>query len=202
MWRIYITREGVSHILFDRRGRLTTIQPPGINLELIFATLSHLNQSRIVAQVARFMTELFRHRFDTIGSLILDREEHRVGPIVRRSFCLDGRAKLALNRGPFTSARAYYNACAQRELDCARTLFVQDASPAYQHDLDDGRLQVERITGLFCDLVRKCDGLDDSDPAMAPFSLDIHQFGLKNFIVNPADPVQVVRDSSFAFHIF
>lgn len=135
------------------------------------------------------MLEIFRHRFDKIGSLIKSAEsgEFEVGSIAYPSFYIDGRASLALDRGPFSSARAYYLACGQRELDCSRALFVQDASPAYQRDLEDAQLQTERIVGLLHDLITRCQGLDEDDLDLAPFSLDIHQLPLKSIYVSSSD---------------
>ncbi|KAH9942767.1 hypothetical protein B0H21DRAFT_517618 [Amylocystis lapponica] len=175
-------------------------KPLGVSLDTVFHTLSHFEQNLVVAQVAKWMVELLRHRFDAIGSLILgDQTGHPVGPIVRRAFCIDGRAKLALDRGPFKNAKAYYFACAQRELDCSRVLFVQDAPPTYQRDLDDGRLQVERIAGLFGDLVQRCEGLDEDDPTMAQLSLDIHQLGLKSFFVDSSNSSKIISVSDWQF---
>ncbi len=139
------------------------------------------------------MLSLFTHRFSSIGSLVSDADgTYSVGPIVRRPFYEGGRAQFNLDRGPFRTAKAYYLACAQRELDCSRTLFVQSASPSYQKDLEDSNLQVERCVGLLSDLVNRCEGLDDDDPVLAPFSLDIHDIGLKNILVASDDHTRIV----------
>lgn len=143
------------------------------------------------------MIELFRHRLSKIGS-ITD-ESGDVGPVSSKLFYNEGRSRLSLDRGPFSSARAYYLACAQRELDACRMLFAQDAPPSYQRDLEDSRLMVERITGLLCDLTNRCHGLDDDDPEMAPFSLDIHDLALKDIVVSPEDPTNIVRGLLFLF---
>ncbi|KAI0925786.1 hypothetical protein AcW1_008119 [Taiwanofungus camphoratus] len=176
-------------------------KPSGVSLDTLFTTLSSFEQNLIVAQVANWMLEIFSHRFDAIGSLTMDGDhvEYHVGPIVRRPFYTDGRARLVLNRGPFKTAKAYYLACGQRELDCSRVLFVQDASPDYRRNLEDGCLQVERIVGLLCDLISRCEGLDTDDPVLAPFSLDIHQLGLKNMYVSPENPSQITSVVDWQF---
>ena len=156
-------------------------------------------QNMIIAAIARWMIELFEHRFDAIGSLRQDWEtqDYHVGPLAMKQFYADGRHKLTLDRGPFSAAKTYYRACVQRELDSSRMLFVQDAPPSYQQDLEDSRLTVERIAGLLCDLINQCQGLDEDDPEMAPFSLDIHEIGLKNIIVSPENPTNIVRALTF-----
>lgn len=137
------------------------------------------------------MVEEFRHRFDKIGSLTDD--SGTVGPIASKPFYEEGRSRLSLDRGPFSSARAYYLACAQRELDACRMLFAQDAPASYQRDLEDSRMMVERIAGMLCDLTNRCHGLDDDDPELAPFSLDIHDIALKDIFVSPENPTDIVR---------
>ncbi|KAI0367796.1 hypothetical protein BV20DRAFT_1023845 [Pilatotrama ljubarskyi] len=165
-------------------------KPQGVCLDAVFPDLSPHQQDLIVVQIARWMVELFQHRFDKIGSLA--EETGAVGPIVSKLFYDEGRSRLALDRGPFSSARAYYLACAQRELDACRMLFAQDAPPSYQRDLEDSRLTVERIAGLLCDLTNRCRGLDDDDLALAPFSLDIHDIGLKDIFVSPENPTEIL----------
>ena len=156
-------------------------------------------QNMVIAAIARWMIELFEHRFNAIGSLRQDWEtqDYHVGPLAMKQFYADGRHKLTLDRGPFSAAKTYYRACVQRELDSSRMLFVQDAPPSYQQDLEDSRLTVERIAGLLCDLINQCQGLDEDDPEMAPFSLDIHEIGLKNIIVSPENPTNIVRALTF-----
>ena len=140
------------------------------------------------------MVQLFAHRFKKIGSLVVDNDgEFTVGPIVRRPFYADGRAQLKLDRGPFETAAAYYSACAQREIDCARVLFVQNASPAYQRELEESRMQVESCVGLLSDLIKRCDRLDSDDPEFASCSFDIHDIGLKNILVSTDDHSRIVR---------
>ena len=151
-------------------------------------------QNQIIATIAKWMVDMSTHLFKAIGSLSFDGAGgHRIGPVVTKPFYADGRSKLTLDRGPFESAKAYYRSCALRELDSAKTLFAQDAPESYQHQFEDTRLMVERITGLMCDLTNRCEGLDDDDPEMAHFSLDIHEIGLKNIYVSSEDHSNIVR---------
>ncbi|KAI0783669.1 hypothetical protein C8Q75DRAFT_782852 [Abortiporus biennis] len=176
---------------------------PGVALDTVFGTLSQPQQTAIVAQLAKYMFELFQHRFPTIGSITRQddsSEEFAIGPIVTRPFYIDGRSKQPLHRGPFNSAKSYYLACAQRELDCCRVLFTQDSSlPGYQRNLEDVQLQVERCVGLLHDLITRCQGLDDDDKEMAPFSLDIHDIGLKNILVSRDDMAKIVAIVDWQF---
>ncbi|OCH95376.1 hypothetical protein OBBRIDRAFT_767616 [Obba rivulosa] len=174
-------------------------KPSGVPLDTLFFDLPATEQNSLVARIAGWMLESSRHNFNAVGSVFVGEGGIQAGPMIRRSFFLDGRAKLALDRGPFTSARAYYSACAQRELDCCRALFVQDASPTYQRDLNDARLRVERIVGLMYDLISQCPGLDDDDPEMAPFTVDIHHLGLKNILVSPESPSTVTAVVDWRF---
>ena len=154
--------------------------------------------NRIIITIAKWMVDLSDRRFGAIGSLTTDGAGgYRIGPVVMKPFCGDGRSKLTLDRGPFESAKAYYRSCALRELDSAKTLFAQEASPSCQHQFEDTRLVVEQITGFLCDLTNGCGGLDEDDPEMAPFSLDIHEMGLKNIYVSPENHTHIVR-SHFA----
>ncbi|KAI0671775.1 hypothetical protein C8Q78DRAFT_973298 [Trametes maxima] len=172
-------------------------KPAGVLLDTIFSKLTTKQQDKIVADLARWIVELFGHRFDKLGSLINGAGE--VGPTSSKPFLAEGRSRFGLDRGPFTTARAYYLACAQRELDACRMLFAQDAPPSYQRDLEDSRVIVERIAGLLCDLTNRCHGLDDDDPAMAPFSLDIHDIGLKDIFVSRENPTEIVAIAGWQF---
>ncbi|THH12295.1 hypothetical protein EW146_g7751 [Bondarzewia mesenterica] len=186
---------------------------PGVKLESIFSDLPSSTQDTLVAQLAIYMLELSHHNFSSIGSLFFPHlpptlpaspclssdgvmfpsvPSTVLGPLTHSSFYIDGRASLPLDRGPFPTARAYFFACAQRELDCARALFTQGASEAYLRDLEEGQLQVERSVGLMHDLIRRCRGLDDEDPDLARFSLDMHELGLKSVIVSKEDPSKIV----------
>ncbi|KAI5122770.1 hypothetical protein M0805_009852 [Coniferiporia weirii] len=172
---------------------LITEQIPGIPLDVMLPELSSGDQDVIVAQIARWTSKLFRHRFSAIGSLYANSEDgYIVGPIVSPRFFTEGRAQVRLDRGPFTSAKDYLLSCTQREIDCMRTLLAQDASMGYQRDLEDCRLQVDQTMSLMTNLIQKCKGLDDSDHELAPFSLDFHEMSIKNFILSESDPTRIV----------
>lgn len=171
-------------------------QPAGQNLEAILPTLSNVQQDAIVAQIARWTLELLKNNSEisAIGNIYCDEasQEYTIGPLVHLPFLTEGRSHLDLDRGPFSSARAYLLACAQREIECSRMLFSQEASDDYQRNLEQCRLQVEQTVMLLTNLISRCKGLDDDDPALAAFTLDIHGMSLRNFIVSPDDPSQIV----------
>lgn len=52
---------------------------------------------------------------------------------------------------------------------------------------------IERIPGLLCDLTNRCQGLDEDDSEMAPFSLDIHKHSLKKIYVAAENYTNIVR---------
>lgn len=183
-------------------------KPLGTSLDTTFAGLSNSDQSSIVKQLASWMLELFTHRFPSIGSLTKSppsstdeksESEYTIGPIVSRPFYIESRGSMALDRGPFPSSKAYYRGCANRELDACRSLFAQDAGSSYQEELERSQMQVERAVGLLCDLVNKCEGLDDDDPDYAPFSLDIHDIGLKSIIVSSDTPSNIIAILDWKF---
>ena len=166
---------------------------PGIPLDIIFSRLSSDEQDLLIAQIAKWSVRLFRHRFNAIGSVLPNAEDgYFIGPIVKQPFFTEGRARLRIERGPFATAKEYLLACAQREIDCARTLVTQDASLEYQRDLEDCRLQVEQIMSLMANLVQKCRNLDDDDPEFSAYSLDFHEHGLKNFVISASEPRRIV----------
>jgi hypothetical protein len=181
------------------------------------------------------MLEVFALRFDRIGSLypILDNPgEVLVGSLITPPFYKHGRADYPLDRGPFGSVRAYFEACAQREVDSARLAstprYVQQQSSSltsssylrdlanaeaqrsnqrseeqsspsvprssveYQRVVEEERVNVERSMSLFARLIDRCEGLDELDPDMAPFSLDIHGLSLRDVTVSPTDSSQIV----------
>lgn len=187
-------------------------QAPGVKLESIFDRLSQDTQDALVAQIARFMLEISHHHFSSIGSLQFLRTSPTppsspsplaepfqierstvVGPLTHPSFYVDGRVSIPLDRGPFPSSRKYFEACAQRELDSSRALFTQGAPEAYQRELEDGQLLVERCVSLMHNIIPHCQTLDDGDAELANFSLDLHELGLQRVFVNPDDPAQIVR---------
>ncbi|EPQ52797.1 hypothetical protein GLOTRDRAFT_132032 [Gloeophyllum trabeum ATCC 11539] len=190
----------VPHVLacgFEANNNLgpyiLTQKIAGTPLEPIFTLLTPFQRNEIITQVARWMLDVFSIRFPQIGSLVQqDDGEITLGPVTRPVFYVDGRAHLSLHRGPFPTARAYFLACAQRELDCSRVMFAQDTSADYQRGVEDVRLQVERTAGLMFELVSRCRGLDEDDPDLAPFSLDLHRLSLKNIHVNPEEPSKIV----------
>ncbi|TFK49954.1 hypothetical protein OE88DRAFT_1661401 [Heliocybe sulcata] len=109
----------------------------GTSLEALFPTLTSFQQHEIVAQIVKYMLEIFSLRFDKLGSLYQQEDgEITLGPVARPIFYLDGRAHLDLDRGPFNTAKAYYLACAQRELDSSRVMFSQDTSADYQRSVE------------------------------------------------------------------
>ncbi|KAI1796849.1 hypothetical protein LXA43DRAFT_969457 [Ganoderma leucocontextum] len=132
----------------------------------VFPSMTPFQQNIVITTIAKWMVDLYDCRFNAMGSLSSDDAGgNRIGPV---------------------SAKAYYGSCAQRELDSARTVFAQDAPVSYQHQFEDTRLMVERITGLMCDLTNRCQGLDEDDPEMTPFQL-------KNIYVSPENHTHVVR---------
>ncbi|KAF8575165.1 hypothetical protein K439DRAFT_1545511 [Ramaria rubella] len=166
---------------------------PGVKLSTIFPDLTGFEQDLLVGQIARWTIELFRHRFDAIGSLYSSQtDEFHVGPIVRPSFYVDGRDKLMLDRGPFSTTREYFIACAQREIDSARTQSAQDTSDKYQRDVEDARFTVERSMVLLLNAIQGCRGLDDEDPELSPFSLSLTDLDLSKIYVSATDSTHIV----------
>ncbi|GJJ08576.1 hypothetical protein Clacol_002795 [Clathrus columnatus] len=164
----------------------------GIKLSTIFSSLSAKEQDFLVKQIAHWSIELFKHRFDTIGSLYI-KEEHDnlefiVGPISHPLFYGEDRGNLSLNRGPFHSSRAYFKACQQRELDYARTQCPQDTSDTYQQNVADVRLTVERCMSLLGRVIERCRGLDEDDPTFNEFSLSMAELDLGGIYVAPDAP--------------
>lgn len=161
------------------------------------------------------MVELSHHTFPSIGSLLLERtnppadspidatatvtasaQTPPLGPLTLPSFYTQGRSSLlSLSRGPFPTARSYFQACAQRELDSARALFTQGASEEYLRDLEEGQLLVERSVGLIGELIKRCEGLDEDDRELGAFVLDWHEVGLKSLWVDEVDREKIVRST-------
>ena len=137
--------------------------------------------------------ELFKHRFDSIGSLYTSEDlGFQIGPICRPSFYVTDRGKLYLERGPFKTVREYFLACAQRELDCARTQFAQDTSDTYQQDVEEARFTVERSMELLVKAINGCKGLDDDEPETNKFSLSFMDLDLTKIYVSQQDPTKIV----------
>ncbi|KAI0064973.1 hypothetical protein BV25DRAFT_1914121 [Artomyces pyxidatus] len=171
-------------------------KPQGVRLENVFDDLPDAAQDALVAQIAKYILEVSEHTFPALGSIVLPPASGSpalppLGPLTHPSFYIDGRAALPLARGPFRTAREYFLACAQRELDCTRALFTQGAPPGYQRELEESQLQVERSVGLLSDLAQRCAGLDGDDAPLARFALDLHDIGLKNILVSADDPTQI-----------
>lgn len=166
---------------------------------MVFPNLTLNEQDAVVAQIARWTAKLFYHRFSVIGSLCPDTQDgYIVGPLISRRFFVEGRGKLKLDRGPFSTVRDYLLACTQREIDCARILVEQNASAEssrYNRDVEDCRLQVESSMAMLTDLIVRCKDIDSGDPELAEFSLDIHELSMKNFIVSDQDHSKVVSVS-------
>lgn len=161
-------------------------------MSTIFSNLSSTVQDTIVEQIATWMMELFQHRFSAIGSLYLNEDDFSVGQICQSSFYTNGRDKLDLNRGPFVTVRDFFLACAQRELDCARTQSIQDASDKYQKDVEDARFTVERSMALLTTAIAGCQGLDEEDPDTKEFSLSLSELNLTKIYVSPENPMNIV----------
>jgi len=157
--RIPIDGEGEFSVLFSYNFAQTkNKQARGVNLQTIYADLPVDTKEKIVASLATYMAEVFKHRLDGIGSLefsrtsgfpdievshfvqiyvvIVQRAEHhcmKVGQITSDPFWIDGRSELKLDRGPWKTARDYFDACAQRELDVsARQDRAQTGSLTYR----------------------------------------------------------------------
>ena len=172
-------------------------------------------------QVALWTFELFQnHRFDKLGSLVgspaakgkhpegdksQESSSIHVGPIVWPPFYANGRSRLDLDRGPWSTVRAYFSSCVQRELDCSRTLMTQGTSESYMRMVEETRMGAERSMALLESIIARCQGLDESDGEFAPFALTFCDVGPKSMFVDPADPTKIVRASLasplFEFHI-
>ena len=158
------------------------------------------------------MLEASRHSFPAIGSIALPQPATdaatssspsdpatvppALGPLTHPCFYVDGRNSLAIDRGPFPTARAYFLACAERERAATRALFASGGGAAgaeYQALLADTHALVERTVALLVELVRRCEGLDGADVELARYALDLHELGPKNIIVAPEEPTRIVR---------
>lgn len=148
-------------------------------------------------QIARWSIELFKHRFDSIGSLYVkdetsDNHTFFVGPISHPLFYGEDRGSLPLDRGPFQNSRAYFKACQQRELDSARTQCPQDTSDIYQKNVADARFAVERCMTLLGQAIDRCQGLAEDDAAFNELSLSIAEFDLSKIYVASDTPSLIV----------
>lgn len=149
-------------------------------------------------QIAHWTIELFKHRFNSIGSLYVkevpDGQEFVVGPISHPLFYGEDRGHLSLSRGPFQDSKAYFRACQQRELDFARTQCPQDTSDTYQKNVADARFTVEKCMTLLGRVIDGCRGLGEEDPALNELSLSMAGMDLNKVYVAPETPSLIVRD--------
>jgi len=180
-------------VLYQDNHILLMEKMPGVLLQTIWETLSRYDKRQIVEQVAGWMVELFNHRFDEMGSLYWDGSlDFFVGPMASDPFCAGARGPLELDRGPWITTTDYFFSCAQRELDLARSLDPGNASEAYSMMLSDQRDAVERSMDLFVEIVTRCGSLDDDDRDLAPFAIDLEDFGPRNLFVDPEQPSKIV----------
>ena len=166
-----------------------------------------------MTQIAQFMIELSHLSFPAIGSMVLPQPCDPtaspapapsspalppLGPLTHPCFYVEGRSALSIDRGPFPTAHAYFLACAERERAATRALFTQGAPAGaeYQALLAETQAIVERSVTLLIELVRRCEGLDNADPELARYALDLHELGPKNIIVASDDPTRIVSRSS------
>ncbi|KZT53240.1 hypothetical protein CALCODRAFT_520163, partial [Calocera cornea HHB12733] len=180
-------------VLYQDNHMLLMEKMPGVLLSTIWTTLSRYDKRKIVEQVAEWMVELFNHRFDEMGSLYWDGTlEFFIGPMVSDAFCGGARGPLELDRGPWHTTTDYFFACAQRELDLSRSLDAGNASAQYKMMISVQRDAVEQSMDLLVDIVTRCRCLDDDDPDLAPFAIDLEDFGPRNLFVDPDEPSTIV----------
>ncbi|KAH9994854.1 hypothetical protein BJV77DRAFT_943286, partial [Russula vinacea] len=117
-----------------------------------------------------------------------------LGALTHPCFYVEGRIALSVDRDPIPTARAYFLACAERERAATRALFTQGAPAGaeYQTLLAETQAIVERAVTLLIELVQRCEGLDNADPELARYALDLHELGLKNIVVAPDDPTRIL----------
>jgi len=180
-------------VLYQDNHMLLLEKMPGVLLHTIWDTLSRYDKRKIVEQVAEWMVELFNHRFDEMGSLYWDGTlEFWVGPMTSDPFCAGARGPLELDRGPWSTATDYFFSCAQRELDLSRSLEAGNASEVYETMLSDQRGAVERSMNFLVEIVTRCGCLDEDDPDLAPFAIDLEDIGPRNLFVDPENPSNIV----------
>lgn len=208
----YLIMEKVSSTRGWSLALLKAFQAPGVRLQDVYEHLSLYDKHRIVTQVATWMVQLFNNRFEESGSLYSDGEgDFFIGPITADPFCAGARASMDMDRGPWststeyeTPARTssatkltllrYFFACAQRELDLARSLDGPGTSAEYQGMLDREKQAVERSMDLLVEIVIRCNCLDEDDPELAPFAIDLDDFGPRNIFVDPEQPSEIVSN--------
>ena len=79
---------------------------------------------------------------------------------------VEGRITLSIDHGPFPTACAYFQACAECEHAATHALFTHGAPAGaeYQALLAEMQGIVEHAVMLLIELVRRCKGLDRADP--------------------------------------
>ncbi|KAH7102746.1 hypothetical protein BKA62DRAFT_617059 [Auriculariales sp. MPI-PUGE-AT-0066] len=172
----------------------------GVRLDQVFETLPEFEQDLIVMHWARWTSELCSpsFRLPKIGSLVTGTDVHgtpNIGPLLHLPFFQHGRAAMPqLDRGPWASGHEYRLACAQRELECARALFTQglELSESYRRSVEDGQLRAERAAALVTGIAEAVKDMDEKDPELACFALDLHELGLRNILVDAYDPTRVL----------
>lgn len=154
-----------------------------------------MQKDALVTKIARWILDLYHLRFDKIGSLHLSTDQNTVtvGPISTDVWNIDGRARIEdIDRGPWSTARDYFKACAQRELDCLKPLLTQEASEGYKRTVEENRAQVEYSMWLMTRIIGDCEGLDDDDPSFAPFAVDSRAFEPETIFVSREDFSKIV----------
>src|SRR5229473_8473268 len=113
---------------------------------------------------------------------------------------VEGHIMLSINHGPFPTACAYFQACAEHEHATAHTLFTHGApvEAEYQALLAETQGIVEHAVTLLIELVRCCEGLDSTDLKLAWYVLDLQKLRLKNIIIAPDDPTRIVSFRSLS----
>lgn len=162
----------------------------GVNLSSVYQDIPSLQKDALVTKIARWILDLYHLRFDKIGSLHLSTDQNTVtvGPISTDVWNIDGRARIeGIDRGPWSTARDYFKACAQRELDCLKPLLSQEASEGYKRTVEENSAQVEYSMWLMMRIIGDCEGLDDDDPSFAPFAMDSRAFEPETIFVSRED---------------
>ena len=113
---------------------------------------------------------------------------------------VEGRITLSIDRGPFPTAHAYFQACAECEHAATHALFTHGvlAGAEYQALLTETQGIVEHAITLLIELIRRCEGLDSADLELAWYVLDLQKLRLKNIIIVPDDPTCIVSFSSLS----
>ncbi|KAF8339567.1 uncharacterized protein EI90DRAFT_2907581, partial [Cantharellus anzutake] len=175
---------------------IATEKVQGVNLQSVYHEIPSLQKEAIVTKVARWILELYHLRFDKIGSLHLlpeDPSSAAVGPISTDVWNINGRARIeGIDRGPWPTAKDYFKACSQRELDCLKPFLTQEGSEEYKRTVEESRIQVEYSMELMDRIIDNCEGLDEDDPYFAPFAVNARAFELENIFVSEDDFSKIV----------